>query len=69
MEIGDEAVDHPELESRGDEQIGLGIARDRGAVAAAEASRQRTVVVPTATMRPPRLRVSAIAAAVACGIS
>ena len=32
MEIGDEAVDHPELEPGGDEQIGLGGACDRGAV-------------------------------------
>ncbi len=57
VEIGDQAVDHPELVARIDENPAVAGDRACSAPPAAAVSRLRTAVVPTAITRPPRPRV------------
>ena len=67
MEVGDKTVDHLEAKPRHDKEPRLRGLRACGPAAAADSS-ARSVVVPTATTRPPLALVAAIASTVACGM-
>ena len=69
VEVGEHDVDGAEGVAGADEDRGAALPCAHDAVASAAASSVRTTVVPTATMGLPAARVSAMARAVASGMS